>query len=190
MVWKNHRHAPSWWFYWHCGIEDTGSPGIICIVCNQVLRHPSEHGPSSLGKHLLANAHIAKSHESTESGVTELSSSTVHKITLAILNRQGSWGITIVSSQRQLMFDIEINPYWPKWQTQCSKLAAQNLKTSQYHHHMWVVLATGRGNQPAVRSLADCSVRFGSRHGPKPDPLYLGGFVTRTGPKPVGFWPG
>jgi len=52
IVWKNSRHAPSWRFYLHWGIEETGSPGIIYIVCHQVFRHPLEHGPSSMGKHL------------------------------------------------------------------------------------------------------------------------------------------
>ena len=189
MAWKHYRHAPSWWFYWHCGIEETGSLGIICIVGNQVLRHPSEHGPSSMGKHLLAKAQIAKWHELAESWVAELTSSTVHEITLAILKSQGSRGVTIVSSQRQFMFYIQVNPYWPKWQTKCSKLAAQNLKTSNYHHHTWIVLAKCPGNTPAVRLLARDSGRFGSRYGQIPDPLCLGEFVTRTGYKSTGFWP-
>ena len=34
IAWNNSRHAPFWWFYLHCGIEETGSPGIICIVCH------------------------------------------------------------------------------------------------------------------------------------------------------------
>jgi len=65
IAWNASRHAPSWRFYSHCGIEETGSPGIICIVCHQVLRHPAEHGTSSMGKHLLAEAHIAKLNELT-----------------------------------------------------------------------------------------------------------------------------
>jgi hypothetical protein len=60
IAWTKSRHAPSWQFYLHCGIQETGNPGIICIVCDQVLRHPSEYGTSSMGKHLLAKAHIAK----------------------------------------------------------------------------------------------------------------------------------
>jgi hypothetical protein len=100
IAWNNSRHAPSWRFYLHCGMEENGSPGIICIVCHHVLRHPSEHGTSSMGKHLLAEAHIAKLNEETESEVTELTSSTVDEPTLAILKRQGSWVITIVSSVR------------------------------------------------------------------------------------------
>jgi hypothetical protein len=63
IAWNNSIHAPSWRFYLHCGIEETGCPGIICIICHQVLRHPSEHGTSSMGKHLLAKAHIAKLNE-------------------------------------------------------------------------------------------------------------------------------
>jgi len=49
VAWKKSRHAPSWQFYLHCGIEETGSPGIICIVGHQVLRHPSEQRTSSMG---------------------------------------------------------------------------------------------------------------------------------------------
>ena len=60
IAWKHCRHASSRRFYLHCRIEETGSPGIICIVCHQVLCHPSEHGTSSMQKNLLANAHIAK----------------------------------------------------------------------------------------------------------------------------------
>ena len=111
IAWKNSRHAPSWRFYLHCGIEETGSPGIICIVCHQVLRHPSEHGTSSMGKHLLAKAHIAKLNELTESEVTDLTSTTVDETALATLKRQGSCGITIVSLQRKTIFEIQFNPY-------------------------------------------------------------------------------
>jgi len=108
---NNSRHAPSLQFYLQCGIEETGSPGIICIVCDQVLRRPSEHGTSSMGKHLLAKAHIANLDELTESEVTELSSSTVDETALAILKRQGSRGITVVSLQRKIKFDVQFNPY-------------------------------------------------------------------------------
>ena len=106
IAWNNSRHAPSWRFYLQCGIEKTGCPGIICIVCHQVLRHPSEHGPSSMGKHLLAKAHIAKLNELTVSEVTELTSSTVDETSLAILKRKGSRGIPIVSSQTKFKFNI------------------------------------------------------------------------------------
>ena len=70
IAWNNSRHVSSWQFYLHCGIVETSSPGIICILCHQVLRHPSEHGSSSMGKHLLAKAHLAKLNELTESEVT------------------------------------------------------------------------------------------------------------------------
>jgi len=108
---NNSRHAPSWRIYLHCGIEETGSPGIICIVCHQVFRHSSVHGTSSMGKHLLAKAHIAKLNELTESDVTEMTSSTVDETALAILKRQGSRGITTVSLQRKIRFDIKFNLY-------------------------------------------------------------------------------
>jgi len=111
IAWHNSRHAPSWRFYSHGGIEETASPGIICIICHQVLRHPSGHETSSMGKHSLAKAHIAKLNKLTESEVTELTSSTVDETALAILKRQGSRGITIVSSQRKIRCDIQVDPY-------------------------------------------------------------------------------
>jgi len=108
IAWNNSRHAPTWQLYLHCRIEETGSPGIICIVCRQVLCHPSEHGTSSMGKHRLAKAQIAKLNELTVSEVTELTSSTVDETALAILKRQWSWGIRIVSSQRKFKFTIQV----------------------------------------------------------------------------------
>ena len=111
IAWNNSTHSPLWRFYLHCGIEETGSPDFICIFYHQVPHHPSEHGTSSIGKHLLAKAHIAKSNELPESEVTELTSATVNERAFAILKRQGSRGITIVSLQRKITFDIQFNPY-------------------------------------------------------------------------------
>jgi len=71
IAWNNFGHAWLWRFYLHYGIEETGCPGSKCIICHQVLRHPSEHGTCSLGKHMLAKAHIAKLNELTESEVME-----------------------------------------------------------------------------------------------------------------------
>jgi len=107
IAWKNSRHVPSWWLYLQCGIEETGSPEILYIVCHQVLRHPSEHGTSSMGKHSLATAHIVNLMELTESEVAESTSSKVNEAALAILKRQGSRGITIVRSQEQFIRDID-----------------------------------------------------------------------------------
>jgi hypothetical protein len=97
IAWNNSRHAPSWQFYLHWGIEETGSPGFICIVRHQVLRHPSEYGTSSMGKHWLAKAHIAKLNELTVSEVTKLTSAMVDETALAILKGHGSRGILIIS---------------------------------------------------------------------------------------------
>ena len=106
----NHStHALSWRFYLHCGIEETGSPGVICIVCHQVLRHPSDHGTSSMAKHLWAKALIAKLNELTQSNVTELTRSTVDETALAVLRRHGSQRITIVILQRKIRSDTQIN---------------------------------------------------------------------------------
>jgi hypothetical protein len=131
------RHAPSWQLYMHCAIEETGCPWIICIICHKVCGHPSEHGTRSIEKYLLAKAHIAKLNELTESEVTELTSWTVDETALAIIESQGSRGITTVSWQRKIIFDIQFNPYWPKWQSKCSKLAARDFDISEFHHDTW-----------------------------------------------------
>jgi len=62
-----------------------------------------------MGKHLLAKMHIAKLNELTVSEVTELTSSTVDETAFAILKRQGSQGIPIVSSQRKFKFTIQVS---------------------------------------------------------------------------------
>ena len=133
IAWYDSRHAASWWCYLDCGIEETGSPCIICIVCHQVLRHPSEHGTSRMGKHLLAKAHIAKSNELTESQVTEWTRLMVDDTALALVSRHGSPGITISSLRMKIIFDIQVDPYWPKWQRKHSIPAAKDFKTSKFH---------------------------------------------------------
>lgn len=90
IAWKYSRNVLFPHFNLDCGIEDNSSPGIICIVCDQVLCHPSEHGSSSIGKHLLAKEHIAKFNELTESKVSQLTSTTVDDTALAMWKRQGS----------------------------------------------------------------------------------------------------
>jgi hypothetical protein len=62
-------------------------------------------------KHLLVKAHITKLHELTESEVTELTSSRVNETAWDILKRQGIHGITVVSVRREMIFDIQLNPY-------------------------------------------------------------------------------
>jgi len=106
IAWNNSRSAPSWRFYLHCRIEETSSPGIRCIVCYQVFCHPSEHGTSSMGKHLLPKAHIANLHQLTESEVSELTKATVDETAIPVLIKQGSRGITIVMLQLKLLFNI------------------------------------------------------------------------------------
>ena len=131
------RHASWWRCYLHCGIEVTGSPGIICIICHQVLHHRSKYGTGSRRKHLLANAQIAKLDELTESKVIELTCSMVKETTLGILKRQGSPGITVVSIERKIIFDIQVYPYWLKWQTKRFKLTAKDYEPSQFQQGMW-----------------------------------------------------
>jgi len=134
MILGMRLHGP---FYLHCGIEESCSPGIMTIVCHRVVHHPSEHGTSSMGKHVLAKAHIAKLNELTRSEVAELTSSTVNQPALAILKRQGSRGITKVCSQRKFKFDNQVDPYWLKWQTKRSELAAKDFETSEFHQDTW-----------------------------------------------------
>jgi hypothetical protein len=57
-------------------------------------------------KHLLPKVHIAKLNELTESEVSQLINSMFDETALAILKRQGSRGIIIVTSQLTLLFDI------------------------------------------------------------------------------------
>jgi hypothetical protein len=111
VAWNTARHAPLWQLYLHYCIEQTGSPGIICIVSHQVLPHPSEHETCSMGKYLLAKAPIAKLHKLTKSEVTKLTSSVVDETALVILKRQGSCGIQIVSLQRMFTFDFRFYLY-------------------------------------------------------------------------------
>jgi hypothetical protein len=48
---------------------------------------------------------------------------------------------------------------------------------------------TDPGNPPAVRVEMSKTVCYILRPGQKPDPVCLGGVVTRTGPKRAVFWP-
>jgi len=134
IVWNNSRHVPSWGFYLHCRIEETGISGIICISCHQVVCHQSENGTNSMGKHLLANAHIAMLNKLTNLDVTKLTSLTVNTTALAILKRQGSCGITIVSSQRKFTFHYRLSLYLLNGQIKHSKLAANDFDTAKFHH--------------------------------------------------------
>jgi hypothetical protein len=106
IAWNHFQRTYSWWLFLRCGLEDNSCPGIICIVCHQVLRHPSEHGTSTMRNHLLANKQIAMLNQLPESEGTKLTSSTVDETALAILKRQGSREILIVRSKRKFVFDI------------------------------------------------------------------------------------
>jgi len=86
---------------------------------------------------LLAKAHIAKLNELTKSNLNELISSTVDETALAILRREGSWRITIQSSQMKIIFDIQVIKYWPQWQTNRSKQAAMYCETSESLQDTW-----------------------------------------------------
>jgi hypothetical protein len=82
---NNSRNAPSSQVYLGCRIEETSCPRIRCIICHQILYHPSENGTSSMGKHMLPKAHIAMLHESMESVVSELTKPTVDETAFTIL---------------------------------------------------------------------------------------------------------
>jgi hypothetical protein len=49
-TWNNSSDVLSGWFGLHFQIEVTYSTGNICMVCYQVLRHPSEHTTSLMGE--------------------------------------------------------------------------------------------------------------------------------------------
>jgi len=95
---KDCRDASPWQFYLHCGIEESGIHGMICTVCHQVFRHPSEYRTRSMGKQLLAEAHIARFNQLIKLEVAEMTTSTVDETAWAILSRQGNRENTIVSS--------------------------------------------------------------------------------------------
>jgi len=133
IAWNNSKHVSSWQLYLDCGIEETGSPGIICIVCHPVLCHPPEHGTIPMGKHWLAKAHITKLNELTVSEVPKFTSSTVDETALAILKWQGSRGIPIGSSQRKFRCTVQVLVYLLNWQTKHSKLAGKDFQTAEFH---------------------------------------------------------
>jgi len=64
-----------------------------------------------MGKHLLAKLHIANLNKLTESEVSELTSTTVDETAFAILKRQRSGGITIVSLQNNSYSSVESYQY-------------------------------------------------------------------------------
>jgi hypothetical protein len=137
FAWNNSSLQPSWRFYLHCGSNGTSSPGIICVICQQVLCYLSEYGTSPMGTHLQEKAPITKVNEFTESEVTAFTCSMVEEISLAILKWRGCRGITIVSSQSHSIFNIQIIPYWPKWQTKGSKLAAEDIESPEVFQATW-----------------------------------------------------
>jgi len=137
ITWNDFRPTHSWGVYLHYRILETCSPGIIYIICHRVLCHPSEHGISSIMKPLLANAQITKLYELTESEVSELTSWTLDETAFVIMKRQGSRGITIGSSQRQLICINGSYPYSLSWQTKCSKVAAMDIVTVEFHQDTW-----------------------------------------------------
>jgi len=149
ISWKDSRHALSWRFYLHCGIEETGCPGIIRIVCHPVLRHPSEHGTRSMAKPSLAKAHIAKLNELTESEVTELTSLMVDETALAIVKREGRRGITIVSSQTK--FNVHI-----VFEAILTVVTDKTLQTGSYR------LFNSRISPRPLESLPHVRICFGS----------------------------
>jgi hypothetical protein len=106
IPWNNSRHATSRNFYLHCGIVETGSPAIICIISHQVLHHPSKHETSLIGKPFLANVYITKQNKFPVSEGNDADSSLIDESALSTLKWQGSRGTMIVNSQRIFMFDI------------------------------------------------------------------------------------
>jgi hypothetical protein len=76
------------------------------FVCQQVLRHPAEHGILSMGKHIMAKAHLAKQTELTDKEGSECTQSIVDEQAWAILKRLGSWGIIVVRSKLTLLLNV------------------------------------------------------------------------------------
>jgi hypothetical protein len=89
-AWNYSRYTSAWRMYLRCGIEESSSPGIICIVCHKVLCHPLADVICSMGTNLLAKAYIVHLNIFKESEVTELTTSTIDETAPANLMRQGS----------------------------------------------------------------------------------------------------
>jgi len=49
IAWNDCRHVPSWCFFLCNGIEETGSPGIICIVGIKFFVIHQSMGPAQCG---------------------------------------------------------------------------------------------------------------------------------------------
>jgi len=64
-----------------------------------------------------------------------MTSSTVDVTTLPILRRQGSQAIPIVSVERKFTFDFSVLFKLTDWQAKCSKLAAKDFDTAEFHQH-------------------------------------------------------
>lgn len=103
---NNSRPVPWWRFYLHWGFEENSRPGIICIVCHPVVPYLSENGSSSMGRHLLANAHIAKSNKLWQSEVTEFTSTTLNETALTVKKRQESGRSAIGSWKWRFILNI------------------------------------------------------------------------------------
>jgi len=111
IAWHHSRHASAWRGYLHSGITETGSTGIISNVGHRILGHPSEHGTSWTGKHLVAKVNFTKLNKLIELKVTKLTTSTVDETALAIMKGQGSRWIIRVSWRMTIIFAIRVNPY-------------------------------------------------------------------------------
>jgi hypothetical protein len=105
IVWSGSRHAAAWRFYKHCAKTENGCPGIICIVCNTVLVHPSENGTSTMAKHLQSKTHKAELNKLTESDVSLLTDTAGDEQALAVLKKKGSQGVMVASSSHQTQAD-------------------------------------------------------------------------------------
>jgi hypothetical protein len=83
------------------------------------------------------------------------------------------------------------------WSINCITYSVSNGSSfgpGRFYRSAWqrpyLVFATGLGNPPVVRVLTCGSVRFGSRTGQKPEPLWCWRVVTRPGHRTAGIWPG
>lgn len=101
IVWSTSRHASAWRFFKLCANTENGSPGIICIVCHQVLAHPSENGTSTMGKHLTTKAHKLQLDKLTQSDLSIITGTAGEEQALAVLKKKGSHGVMVASHSYQ-----------------------------------------------------------------------------------------
>lgn len=55
--WNHNRKSPAWEHFRPVVNIETGEPGVVCAICESVLKHPSIAGTSAMGRHYATKQH-------------------------------------------------------------------------------------------------------------------------------------